>query len=393
MTGQTRISALVALAAHARDVASEEREDFAAAATPLAGDPRVLLVRTCHRAEVYAVLEPGPDGAPLVLPRLPAGGRKLEGMETVRHAFATAAGLDSTVVGEDQVLHQLRDSVAQRHRMGTGGSGLHPIILRLMETALHLGREARARRAGPPRSLGDVALDEMASAIGSLAGRRLLVVGAGRMARLVTAAATRRGAQVFITNREMEHAAVLAHGFDVDTVALGADDPLPEVHGVACAIAGAWALSHGQRAELIERDVPVVDLSSPPALDRELRESLADRYVSVDELARGPQDAARAREHQRLRRVLDEAEQDFTRWLQTRHIAPTIEAISARAEQHRRDELERLFRRADLADHERELVEQMSRRLVAGLIHRPIATLREDEDGKLDRAARALFAL
>ena len=72
---------------------------------------------------------------------------------------------------------------------------------------------------------------------------------------------------------------------------------------------------------------------------------------------------------------------------------PTIQALSDCAEERRSEELDRLFRRMPLADHERELVEQMSHRLVAGLLHAPLATLREDSSGELDRAARTLFSL
>ena len=72
---------------------------------------------------------------------------------------------------------------------------------------------------------------------------------------------------------------------------------------------------------------------------------------------------------------------------------PAIQALSDRAESHRVEELERLFRRLDLPDHERALIEQMSQRLVAGLLHAPLVMLREDTGGDLEQAARALFSL
>jgi glutamyl-tRNA reductase len=72
---------------------------------------------------------------------------------------------------------------------------------------------------------------------------------------------------------------------------------------------------------------------------------------------------------------------------------PAIQALNDHAEARRAEELERLFRRLELADHERDLVEQMTHRLVAGLIHQPLANLRDDQTGELDRAARSLFSL
>jgi glutamyl-tRNA reductase len=384
---------LVALTTHARDVASGPRETFAESAADAAALPSALLVRTCHRADLYVIPEEGPGDESIPLPVLPAGGRRLHGVDAARHLFTTAAGLDSAVVGEDQVLHQLRVCLAERHAAGSTTSGLHPVLDRLMQTALHVGRDARSRRTGPPRSLGDVAVEQVAAVGGPLAGRRLLIVGAGRMARLVANSAARHGASILIANRDAERAAVLAQEVSGSVSAFGAAAPLPAADAIVIAIGGPWPLSPAARRDLEGRAVPVVDLSSPPALTDDVRATLGPRYVSIDDLARVPHDTARERQAHRLQRLLDEAEAAFLGWLRTRHAVPTIEAISTRAEQHRLVELERLFRRADLPDHERELVEQMSRRLVAGLIHRPLVSLRDDEDGELDRAARALFSL
>ncbi|HEY5630428.1 MAG TPA: hypothetical protein VIR16_13055, partial [Candidatus Limnocylindrales bacterium] len=136
-----------------------------------------------------------------------------------------------------------------------------------------------------------------------------------------------------------------------------------------------------------------VDLSSPPALDPEFRTALGDRYTSVDDLARCPQDQIRPRLRNRLERAIDGAETQFAGWVATRASVPAIQALSDIAETRRAEELERLFRRLDLGERERELVEQMTQRLVAGLLHEPLASLREDATGDLDRAARALFSL
>ena len=112
---------LVALVAHARDVPSEAREAFGDAAMAIAHDPRAILLRTCHRVELYLTGEAVAGRAPLRLPDLPEGGRRLEGSDAARHVFTVAAGLDSVVVGEDQVLHQLRECVADRRLPAAAG--------------------------------------------------------------------------------------------------------------------------------------------------------------------------------------------------------------------------------------------------------------------------------
>lgn len=396
---------LVALTVHARTVESDDREAFAHAAMRVAHDPRAILLRTCHRVELYYSDAESPDRRALTPPPLPVGGQRLEGLAAARHLLTVASGLDSVVVGEDQILHQLRECLADRHvpaadrcpePIGTHDAAaldLDPTIERLFQVALHLGRETRAWREGPPRSLGDVATDRVELTTGPIIGRRILVVGAGRMARLAAVAAARQGAHVLVANRSAERAAALAWEVNGEPVAFGPDAPLPEVDAVIPAVSARWPLSPEARDALLGGSIPVVDLSSPPALGPELRAALGARYTSVDDIARSPQDQIRPRLRRRLEGAIDAAEQGFDAWVAARASVPAIQALSDHAETRRAEELDRLFRRLDLADHERALVEQMTQRLVAGLLHAPLASLREDASGELDRAARALFAL
>lgn len=396
---------LVALVAHARHVPSEEREAFADAATAVARDHRAILLRTCHRAELYVADEPLNGHGRLSLPALPPGGRRLDGVAAARHVFTVAAGLDSVVVGEDQILHQLRECLSDRHLAGAGrcpepvgsasphATGLHPVLERLFQIALHLGRETRSWREGPPRSLADVALDRIVAAVGPLLGRRVLVVGAGRMSRLAALSAARQGAHVLVANRSSDRAAALAFDANGEPAAFGPEAPLPAVDAVILAISARWPLSPSARSELLAGSQPVVDLSSPPALEPEVRGLLGARYTSVDDLARGSHDELRKRLRRRAERVLDDAEQNLASWVRARSAVPAIQALSDQAETRRMEELDRLFRRIELADHERELVAQMSQRLVAGLLHSPLSALRDDADGDLERAARTLFSL
>jgi glutamyl-tRNA reductase len=219
------------------------------------------------------------------------------------------------------------------------------------------------------------------------------VVGAGRMARLVALAGSRASADILVANRGQDRAEALAFDAGGSVAAFGPQAPLPEVDAIVLAIAARWPLSASARADLLAGSIPVVDLSSPPALDPDLRALLGSRYTSVDDIARGPRDAVASRLARRYERVMGEAEAAFATWVQARTSVPTIRALSALAEERRSEELDRLFLRMPLADHERELVEQMSHRLVAGLLHEPLATLREDASGDADRAARTLFSL
>ena len=403
-TDPVAAAGLVAFAAHARSVPSETREAFGDRATILAADPRAILLRTCHRVELY-VVDDRTGVAPLAVPTVPAGVRRLDGVTAARHLLTVAAGLDSVIVGEDQILHQLRACLSDRRlpaaeacpedvgSHAAAAPALHPVLERLFQVALHLGRETRSWREGQPRSLADVAFDRVGDAIGPLGGRRILVVGAGQMARLAALAAARRGAHVLVANRSASRAAALARDANGEPAAFGADVDLPEADAIVLAIGARWPLSTEARAALVAGSQPVVDLSSPPALDADTRLALAARHTSVDDLAIGPGDRSTDRTRRRFERAIDDAQRDFVQWTRARAAVPAIRAITDRAEARRAEELERLFRRADLTDAERALVVQMSQRLVAGLLHAPLVKLRDDDTGELEQAARALFAL
>ena len=181
---------IAALTTHARQVPAIERQRFAARLREqLAGTAVVL--ETCHRVEAY-VLSPDHPARLARRVRLPPGGEVLAAPQAVRHAIVVAVGRDSVVLGEDQVLHQIRENV---ERARTGGT-IDPSLQRLFAVALRAGRRVRSWRQVPARSLGDVALSAIERQVGSLRGREILVVGAGTMGQLAARAAVTAGAAV-----------------------------------------------------------------------------------------------------------------------------------------------------------------------------------------------------
>jgi len=393
-----RDPSVVALVAHARSVPSLRREAFAAELATLGEGPGHLVVHTCHRVELYVA----PGSFTELLPGLPAGGERLEDVEAVRHLIAVACGLDSAVLGETQILHQLREPIARRGAdRGAGrdgGRALDPVLDRLFQSALHAGRLAHGWFNGSPRSLADVALDRIAAEIGPLEGRRILVVGVGRMGRLAAFAAMRRGCRVVVTNRGEERASQLARevggtvvefGAIVDAAAVAAEAP----DGVIVAIGGPWSIGNAEIEALHAGLVPVVDMSSPPALPADIQDALGGRFVSVDELAdddHGPGERIR----RRLETLISETGRDYCHWIRTRDSVPAIQAVVESAEGHRRAEVDWLLRRLpSLSADDLALVDQMSHRLVAALIHAPLVALNEDPSPDLERAARELFGV
>ena len=383
---------LVAFVAHARSVQSVRREAFADSLARLPEDPQRILLRTCHRVELYAI------GGGAVLPdlaELPAGVERLEDVDAVRHLLEVACGLDSAIVGETQILHQLRELIEERH----GERALDPVLDRLFQAALRAGREARTHFTGSPRSLADIALDRITASVAdtqppTLEGLPILIVGTGRMGRLAAFAASRRGARVIVMNRTASRAADLAAEVDGRVVPFGTDGSLDPVAGVVVAISGRWPVGPRDLEDLRAGATTVVDLSSPPALDQAQVERLGARFISVDDLADAGDDSPDLRVRGKVERLVSRAGAEYCDWLRARHAVPAIRGVVGAAEQRRADEMAWLRRRLpELGPDDLAVVEQMSHRLVAAILHAPLTALSSDTDGELEPAARELFGL
>jgi len=389
VSGKTPTATVVALIVHARGVPSLAREAFAAQCHAFDGNTAVIIVHTCHRVEMYVALDEFGKGE---LPELPEGGRRLEDAAAARHLISVACGLNSAVLGEDQILHQVRETFVLRH--GHIEHALNPVLDRLFQVALTAGRRAHDWFGGAKRSLGDAALEEVQKRSGSIKGQSILVVGAGSMGKLSAQAAARQEAQVVVTSRTDHRAATLASSVGGQSVAYDLDGALPPVAGVIVALSGPWPIQEIDAQHLVDSGAIVVDLSSPPAVPESLQGRLGDRFISIDDLAWGPQAELPSGLRTKLEALVAGSGRDYCRWLLARDSTPAIQAMSEAAEGRRVNEMERLLRRLpNLSEQDRAAIDQMSHRLVGGILHAPKSALRLDASGDLGRAAWELFGL
>jgi glutamyl-tRNA reductase len=378
---------IVALVTHARHVPAIERERFAAALhRELAG--RALVLETCHRVEAYLG---NADDAARIAPALPADGRALTGEHAVYHAMTVAVGRDSVVVGEDQILHQLRASVDAARAAGT----LDPALERLFARALQAGRRARSWRQGPARSLADVALASIERQVGTLRGRDVLVVGAGRMGRVAARAAVAAGASVAIANRSADRAAALAASTGARIEAFDPKARIGGFTGIVVALAGPWPIGAGTIDALAGSATVVVDLSVPAAVPTRLGELLGARLFTADALAHSEvAPAAQDGSVARLDALVDRSTAEFVAWLKGRDGRAAAAALVQRADREREAELASLWRRLpDLEPEARDAIEGMTRHLADRLLREPLERLGRDTDGRDGRAIRDIFAL
>ncbi|MGH2465812.1 MAG: hypothetical protein ACRDGI_10160 [Candidatus Limnocylindrales bacterium] len=366
------------------------REDFSSRIVAELGG-RAVIIETCHRVEAYWLAPYMADGMPEA-GLLPAGGRVLSGQAAARHAIAVAVGRDSVVVGEDQVLHQVRESVEAARRAGA----LDSSVERLFALALQAGRKARSWRQGPSTSLADVALAEIVRRIGPLRGREILVVGAGRMGRLAAVTAAAAGGSVSVTSRSVEHAQALAAATGSRLLPFDPGASAASFAGVVVALAGRWGLGVETIKALAGGHAIVVDLSVPAALGDVAIAALGRRLVSADALALVEPDGSgpTATRVLRLDALIEETVRQYAEWLDGRQSRATADALIRRADREREAELDQLWRRLpDLEPDARAAIDRMARHLAQRLMREPLERLGRDSDGTDEKVVRDLFAL
>jgi glutamyl-tRNA reductase len=380
----------VALVTHARHVPAIERERFGARLRDeLTG--KGLILDTCHRVEGYVIC---PDEAErmAIAASVPAGGRALIGEPAVRHAIVVAVGRDSVVVGEDQILHQLRESVDAARTAG----GLDTVLARLFAVALKAGRRARSWRQGPPRSLADVALASIERQWGPIRGHDVLIVGAGRVGRLAARAAAAAGASVTVANRSAMGAQSLAAMTGARIVPFDPGARTAAFAGVIVALSGPWPIAARTVDALRGSRTVVVDLSVPGAIPSPAVTALGERFVSADALALADPEpgALEGASLVRFDALIDGTTAEFLDWLKGRDGRAAAEALIKRADREREAELAVLWRRLpDLQPEARDAIEGMTRHLARRLLREPLERLGRDSDGRDEQAVRDIFAL
>ncbi|MBX6350449.1 MAG: glutamyl-tRNA reductase [Clostridia bacterium] len=374
------------------------------------------VLATCHRFEIYAAVRDAAEGLRILsdfLARLEASSReelaphlyRLAGREAARHLFRVAAGLDSVVLGEPQILGQVGQAAREAERRGTSG----PLLDRLFALAVHAGRRARAETdiGRHPASLSHAGARRLMEALLDRAGRaRVLVIGAGEMAALAADAALALGAaEVAFTNRTFISAEVLAaerkgRAFPWHEVvrALAWADGVISATGAPHVVLAAAQVRKAQRRRG-GRPLPIVDLAVPRDVEPAARETPGVSLWDVDDLRPDIDESLRLREAAvpAVEAILEEELLRFEDWRRSREVAPLIRDLREWAEGVAREEAEAALRSLGPADaRTKDAIERLARRLVGRLLHEPTVRLRRPGPaGQLAYAdaVRELFGL
>jgi glutamyl-tRNA reductase len=378
------------------------------AARLAADDGEAVCLSTCNRTELYLAAR-DPDEAEAVAvaaladlePDVEHALYRLRDQAAALHLFRVAAGLDSLVPGEGEILGQVRTA----HELGTTG----PLLDRVFRQALHSGRKVRAQTAigESPASVSSAAAALAEQVFGDLSGRSILLVGAGKVSEQAARNLLTRGARIsFVANRSADRGDELASKLGAESL------PLERIEAalldadvvVASTSASGYVLDASTTRRALtgrrKRHLLLLDLAVPRDLDPQINDLDGCYLYDIDDLEAIVSEtlSGRQREAERAEAIVAAEADRFHEWHASLDVVPAIASLRARAEEIREAEL----RKADavlgrLDESQRRAVEAITAQIVNKLLHLPTVRLKEAAaaaDGVLyAETVRHLFGL
>jgi len=361
-----------------------------------------LMLQTCGRLEIYAEVEDYETGVGQIrrfLQNFRHGGVEdmdsymytLLGNQAVDHLFRVSTGLDSMLIGEAEILAQVKEAFDQAQRARSIGKTLH----QLFREAINAGKDARSQTniGGSSTSIATAAVTCAIEHVGDLDGRSVVVIGAGKMGTLVARRLKEQGCRDLTVLGRTQPAVLtesLAHA-DIVVTSTGAQEFVITPEIVAAAISGRP-----------ERPLFVVDIAVPRDADPEVAAIPGVSVVDVDGL-KGVVDVTLEKRSEAIplvEEIVAEHAERFAQWYQARVAVPAIKGLVDRAEAIRAGELERLFALCpELSEREKMRVTGMSLTIVSKLLHSAVTKIRDkalvnrDEALTLAQILQELFDL
>ncbi|HEY3364654.1 MAG TPA: glutamyl-tRNA reductase [Symbiobacteriaceae bacterium] len=355
-----------------------------------------VLLSTCNRTEVYAVGSNAEECFSILTGYLMALGGitdpkqllphmyRYAGFDAVKHLFRVACGLDSMVIGETQILGQVRDA----YRDSTGADSVGKVLHQLFEQAIAVGKRAQTEtRIGQNAVSVSYAAVELAKKVfQSLDGRRCMAIGAGETAKLTVVHLQASGVkEIVIANRTLERAEQLAGEIGGAAIPIEAIPAHLQTVDVVISSTGApgYMLTRAMLVEAVRhrrgRPIFLFDIAVPRDIDPDTGKVDGVFLYDIDDLQAvvNANLQERQEEAKRALRIVDDELDKFRGWLAAQEVVPTIRRLRDKVENIRQQELGKMFNRLpDLTDRERAVIEAMTVTLMNKILNDPTQCLK-----------------
>jgi glutamyl-tRNA reductase len=373
-----------------------------------------IILSTCNRVELYANVtdaEKASDSVKTFLSQFHDISRSslerslyiYDDVTAVKHIFRVASSLDSMVVGEPQILGQLKDAFELALSKKTTGILLNKLMKKAISVAKRVRTETRI--AENAVSISFAAVELAKKIFTDLSRKTCMLLGAGEMAELAARHLINNGIKdVLVANRTYDRACALAKDFEGRPVKF--DEFINEMARtdiVICSTgAPTYVLTKSQMQKVMkerkQKQVFLIDISVPRNIDPEINDLENVYLYNIDDL-QGVVDSnmfERQKEAEKAERIIAEELDTFLKWQASLDSVPTIKALRDRAEEVKREEIEKLFHRLpSIGEKEREAIEYMATALMNKLMHPPTAALKESGEDKTSLVAviRRLYGI
>ncbi len=369
------------------------------------GADEAFVIQTCNRAEFYVSGEPGEDvldGFAEEHGVREGVARRVEGSTAVRHLMRLASGLESMVIGEDEILGQLREAYHDACDVGDLDDTLDTAVLK----AIHIGEKARDETSVNEgnASMGSAAVELARRHLGGLDDLQVVVVGAGEMGELVARALVERDASyedILVANRTFDTAERLAREVGGSPVKFNELSRHLEEADVVVSATGAPHLVF-DGGDIEGSDVLVMDLANPRDVDPEAGEEPGVDLVDIDDLSEVSEGSIQRRREaaEEVEELIDEEITQLEEQLKQERAMEMLAEIYSRAEEIRVKETQEALRKLEtnggLSQKEREIVDDLTQSIVNQLLSTPTDALKNaavSEDYETLRSASEIFRL
>jgi glutamyl-tRNA reductase len=363
-----------------------------------------MILSTCNRVELYAASRHTEQAISdlknfvasyhnLPLKEFDRALYTFTGEEAVKHIFRVASSLDSMVVGEPQILGQIKDAYNASAQSSASGLILH----RLLHRAFHVAKRVRTETgiSNSAVSVSSVAVDLARKIFEDLAGKTVLLIGAGEMCELAAQHLVSGGIdKVLVTNRTFERAITLAQHFQGEAIAFQEmTTGLRRTDIVISATDSShYLLAHDQVSKVMrdrkQNPLFFIDIADPRDIEPRVGEIENVYLYNIDDLQKVAYENMRGREKeaQKAEATVQEEVVKFVQWYRTLDVTPTIVALRKKFEEIRKRELEKtLSLHPNLSDKEKRSLESMTSAIVNKILHEPLTFLkRSNEDAVSD---------
>jgi glutamyl-tRNA reductase len=374
-------------------IARDELQETTRALAAMPGVSECMIVSTCNRVEMLAAVEsPETDLAQFLEQQFGIDAQVIEphlyrhyGRDAVNHVFRVASSLDSMVVGEAQILGQVKEAFAVARASGTVGSELDHLLQGAFSAAKRVRTETEI--GSNSVSIASVGVELARKIFGSLQGRSVFLVGAGKMSELAARHLVQQGAgTILVTNRTTERARQLAEPFHGRVI------PFDQLHDAAAeadiiisstsAPHAIFTREHGQQYLHKRRNRPMffIDLAVPRDVDPAMNKLEGIFVYDIDDLQQvaASHIAERSREASDAEALVASEVERFEQRQRTVNAAPAIISLQRQAEEIRQNELKRMHARLGvLTDEQLAAVEALTRGLVNKFLHPPMQALKQ----------------